>query len=175
MLTKEDCFYFGKIIRPHGVEGAVTAVLDVDDPEYYSEQKTALVTLNNALVPFAIEQINIQNNTAVIFFESVADVEGAALLAGCQVYFPLTELPVLKGNSFYFHEVVGFTVIDSEFGEVGTIAQIYDMPQQAVAQVFYGDKEVLIPLIQAFVKSVDREKKQLLMTLPDGLISLYIS
>lgn len=175
MISKEDCFYFGKIIKPHGVEGAVTVVLDVDDPEYYSEQKTALVMLNNALVPFEIEQINIQNNTAVIFFENVVDIEGASLLGGCEIYLPLTDLPVLTGNAFYFREVVGFTIIDSAFGVVGTIAQIYDMPQQAVAQVFYGEKEVLIPLIQVFVNSVNREKKELHMTLPDGLISLYIS
>lgn len=125
-------------------------------------------------MPFAIEQISIQNNSAILFFESVADAEGAALLAGHEMY-PLTELPVLTGNGFYFHEVIGFTIIDSVFGEVGSIAQIYEMPQQAIAQVFYGEKEVLIPLIQVFVNAVDREKKQLHMTLPNGLISLYIS
>ena len=175
MISKDQCFHFGKIVRAHGVEGAVISALDVDPDEYYSTIKTVLIDLNNALVPFAIEQITIQNNTAILFFESVADAEGAALLAGHEMYLPLTELPVLAGNGFYFHEVTGFTIIDSAFGEVGSIAQVYDMPQQAMAQVFYGDKEVLIPLIQVFVDAIDREKKQLLMTLPDGLISLYIS
>lgn len=175
MISKDQCFYFGKIIRAHGVEGAVISVLDVDPDEHYSTIKSVLVDLNNALVPFSIEQISIQNNSAILFFESVADAEGAALLAGHEMYLPLTELPVLTGNGFYFHEVIGFTIIDSEFGEVGSIVQIYEMPQQAIAQVFHGEKEVLIPLIQVFVNAVDRVNKQLHMTLPDGLISLYIS
>jgi 16S rRNA processing protein RimM len=38
-----------------------------------------------------------------------------------------------------------------------------------------GSKEVLIPLIEGIVKEVDRKKKTMTITAPEGLIELYLS
>lgn len=174
MISIDNCFYFGEVVRKHGVNGAVQVALDVDNPDYYLNLDTALLYLNDALVPFSIAEIVIQRGFALIQFENVNDEEAAELISGCEVYLPLEKLPPLNGNEFYYHEVIGFTVTDKTFGEVGTIAQIFDMPQQAVAQVFHSDKEVLIPLKKDFVERIDRQGKTLFMILPDGLIEIYL-
>ena len=175
VMNKDDCFNFGVVMRAHGMDGTVMVAMDVDQPDYYKSLKEAFVFLNDTLVPFTISKINIQRDAALIKFENVGAAEDADLLIGSEVFLPLTQLPRLSDNEFYFHEIVGFTVVDSIFGEVGIIAKIFDMPQQAIAQVFYGDKEVLVPLKLELVTSVDRENKKLNMTLPEGLVELYIS
>lgn len=174
MISIENCFYFGEVVRKHGVEGAVIVALDVDHPQHYLNLDSALLYLNDALVPFFIAQLSLQNGAALIQFENVGDTEAAELLLGCEVYLPLEKLPALNDNEFYYHEVIGFMVTDKSFGEVGTIEQIFDMPQQAVAQVFHGEKEVLIPLKKDLVERIDREGKNLFMILPDGLVEIYL-
>jgi len=90
------------------------------------------------------------------------------------IYLPAQILPELKGTNFYDHEVVGFKVIDANFGEVGILEQVVDLPVNPLLQVMRGEKEVLIPFIDGLVTKVDRENKELHVTAPEGLIEIYI-
>ena len=90
------------------------------------------------------------------------------------MYLPLSSLPELSGNKFYFHEVIGFTVMDLNFGEIGIVKQILEYPNQAVLQVLYKEKEVLIPASNDVIKSVDRKNKEIQVEAPDGLIDIYL-
>jgi 16S rRNA processing protein RimM len=46
------------------------------------------------------------------------------------------------------------------------------MPQQEIAVVVYQNKEVLIPLNEKLIVSIDEDKKVILMDLPEGLLTL---
>jgi 16S rRNA processing protein RimM len=83
-------------------------------------------------------------------------------------------LPKLSGNKFYFHEVIGFTVVDANFGEVGTIVHINDKAAQPLFEIDREGKEIFIPMIDDFIKKVDRENKTIQVETPDGLIELYL-
>ena len=91
-----------------------------------------------------------------------------------KLYLPLSELPERKGNKFYFHEIIGFTVIDKEFGVIGTISKVLEYPNQAVMQIFHDNKEVLIPISDEIITEVKRKNKEIHVTAPDGLLNIYI-
>lgn len=95
-------------------------------------------------------------------------------MIGASLYLPLDLLPELKGDQFYFHEVVGFTAVDKEFGEIGTITYVNDSNTQAIFEIDRDGNQVLIPMVDDFIKKVDREAKQMHFELPEGLIDLYI-
>ena len=42
----------------------------------------------------------------------------------CEVYLPLSMLPKLTGNKFYYHEVIGFEIEDQRVGVFGKIVSI---------------------------------------------------
>ena len=110
----------------------------------------------------------------MVYFEDVADVDSAASLTNYNLYLPLSNLPVLEGNKFYFHEIIDFLLIDESFGEIGKIKEILEYPNQALFQTFYKEKEVLVPVNDLFIKNVDRKKKEILLNLPEGLLDVYI-
>jgi 16S rRNA processing protein RimM len=83
-------------------------------------------------------------------------------------------LPPLKGTKFYFHEVIGFTVLDKNHGNIGIITSILDLPQQSLMQIQHGSKEILIPLVDKVLLKVNRSKKELHIQAPEGLIEIYI-
>jgi 16S rRNA processing protein RimM len=173
-MKKEDCFYLGIITKPFGYKGELVCYFDVDDPTYYENLDSVLIELESGLVPYLIESLRLNNNNAYIKLEDVKPDE-ALLLIKKELYLPLQRLPKLKGNKFYFHEVIGFEVIDKIKGSIGKIDKIMDHPAQPILQVLNNNaKEILIPVADDIIKNVDRKNKQISIQAPDGLIDLYL-
>lgn len=173
-MEKSDCFYLGHITRLHGLDGNMILFLDTDEPEKYQGMDSFLVDQDGLLVPQFINKIQVRKNDAIIELEDVGPEE-AEEMVGLEVYLPLSVLPPLSGNKFYYHEVPGFKVIDEHSGEVGIITRVLDMPQQAVLQVDKEGKEVLIPVADDIILSLDRENKIMHVSLPEGLLDVYFS
>lgn len=169
----KDCYYLGRITKPWGVKGQLVLFLDVDNPDEYTELDSAFVEIKGQLVPhfFHLDQMN--GNKAVATFEDIT-TEQANALVGHEMYLPLSLLPKLEGNQFYFHEVVGFKVVDSEYGDIGILEQVIEYPAQPLFQIMKNGTEVLIPVIDQVIDRVDRKLKTIFITAPKGLIELYL-
>ncbi|MDN5201824.1 ribosome maturation factor RimM [Fulvivirgaceae bacterium BMA10] len=174
-MNVDACYQLGYIIKPHGLKGEVGILLDVDYPDVYRELESVFVEMNNNLVPFFIEWISVKNNKkAVVKFEEIDSFEQAEALQSFNLYLPLENLPPLKGNQFYYHEVVGFQIVDLNIGHLGKISTIYTHPGQDLISMEYQGKEVLIPINDDVVKHLDRDKQQLTVALPQGLLDVYL-
>ncbi len=174
-MTKNECFNLGYIAKRVGNFGELAFVLDVDNPGSYQKLESVFVELNNTLVPFFIKKIQLRGNTAVVSIEGIDTIEKAEEIIKSSLYLPLSFLPPLKGKKFYFHEIVGFKVIDKTYGEIGIIEKILDFPQQAIFQIKMGVHEILIPAKEEFIISINRISKQLELNAPEGLIDIYIN
>ncbi len=174
-MTKEECFYLGKIVRKYSFKGEVLAKLDTDEPETYTEMESVFVDYNPNLIPFFIEQSQLHKSTLLrIKFEDVNNEEDAEELIGADLYLPLTLLPELKGTRFYFHEIIGFTATDKRHGVIGIIKGVNDTTAQALFEIDHDGKEILIPMNDDFIKKVDRAKKEIHLDVPEGLIDIYV-
>ena len=174
-MNKDDFFYLGKILKTHGNKGQVIVLLDVDDPEEYLALGSVYLDLHGERIPFFIGNIELKHNRkAVIKFQDFDSIEDAESLQGLEMYLPITTLPELKGNRFYFHEIIGYTVIDNLHGDIGIIEDILELPHQSLFQVRHGEKEILIPVVDDIIKKVDRRQKQLFIEAPAGLIEIYL-
>jgi 16S rRNA processing protein RimM len=174
-MNKEECFYLGHTVKLHGYKGEINIKLDVDSPHDYQEMESVFIELNGQLVPFFITSIKVKDKGfAAVKFEGIDTIEQAEKLLSLQLYLPLAVLPKLSGNKFYYHEVTDFSVIDKNFGEVGTVKQVLDFPNQAVLQVYKGEKEILIPVTDEIILDVDRKTKTVHTKAPEGLIELYL-
>ena len=102
-MRKEDCFYLGKIAKKFSFKGEVLLYLDTDEPELYEDLESVLVEINKNLIPFFIENGSLHKNDFLrVKFEEVDSEEEADSIMGCEIYLPLTMLPKLEGNKFYF-------------------------------------------------------------------------
>ena len=172
-MTQNECYQLGKITKPFGYKGQMVFFLDVDTPEDYENLDSVFVEVKGALVPYFIKDLNLNGNKAIVTFEDLTPAEAQAL-TGCKLFLPLDLLPKLDGNRFYYHEVIGWRVIDAEKGDIGTIASVIDYPAQALFQIMKNGKEILIPIIDEVIKRVDREEKTIHIEAPNGLIDLYL-
>lgn len=174
-MKKEDCFYLGKIVKKYSFKGEVLLKLDTDQPELYEQLDALFLDLNNSLIPYFIEKAQLHKSDVLrIKFEDVSTEGAAEELLKKEVYLPIDLLPKLEGNRFYYHEVIGFEVIDENFGSVGLISNINDTTAQALFEIDREGTELLIPLNDDIIRSVDRNKKTVTVHTPPGLIDLYL-
>jgi 16S rRNA processing protein RimM len=174
-MAESDFFYLGKIQKTYGNKGHLLVILDVDNPGEYLELESVYLDLQGERVPFFIDELELKHNKkATLRFQDVNSIEDAEIYAGLEMYLPTSQLPLLEGNHFYFHEITGYRVIDRVFGEIGFIEDILELPHQSLFQVRWGEKEILIPVIDAVIKQVDRQNRVLEIEAPEGLIEIYL-
>ena len=176
-MTVEDCYQLGYVIKPHGLRGEVQIYLDVDDPQAYTELESVFVQKGQGLVPFFIASMAVRGEKAIVAFEGTETLEQAQELKGLSLFLPLSTLPPLAGDRFYYHEIIDFLLIDESLGEVGVIKDVFDGGNQMLLSVIHSSskKEILIPLQDELIRSVDREEKAIRMKLPEGLIDIYLN
>jgi 16S rRNA processing protein RimM len=92
---------------------------------------------------------------------------------GLKVFLPVSALPTLQDDQYFYHEVVGYQVIDANLGTLGTVKEIYSTGAQDVVVMIYQNHEVLIPLIDAIIPKVDKKNQVVHSILPDGLLEVY--
>lgn len=171
-MQLEDCYFLGTITKAHGYKGELNVHLDTDEPNAYKNLESIFIEKNGLLVPFFLKKAQIhKGNHLRIMIEDFDDPES---LIGRSIYLPLSTLPELDENQFYYHEVKNYSMLTEEGVVVGEIVNVRDTTAQDLFEVNSPDgKEILIPVIDEFIVSVDHNKKTITVSLPDGLLDIF--
>jgi len=171
----EDSFYIGYITKTKGLKGEVQLFFEFQDYEGL-ELDSLFIELNGRLVPFFVAGYKLQaNSTGYFYFEDIDTIEKAEKLLKKKVYLPLTKMPERGEDEFFYTDLKGFIVHDEHYGELGEIIEVHEYPQQFIAVVPYKFREVMFPLNEDIIKSIDEENGILEVNLPEGLVDLYIN
>ena len=172
-MTKEDCFYVGAIVGKYSFKGELLVKTDSDDPENYTTLESIFVELSTGLVPFFIHKCQLHKSSLLrIDFEEVNNEEEADALIKKNLFLPLSFLPPLEGNKFYYHEIIGFKIIEIDH-EVGIVSKVIEQGLQALFEVESADgRKHLIPIHDDLLTKLNRKNKTILVQLPDGLLDL---
>jgi len=175
-MTTDDCYQLGYVVKAHGTKGAVVIFLDVDNPSEYFEMESVFIQKGNELVPFFVEGFESTNqpDKLITYFEEVENIEEANSLKGSKLFLPLEELPELDSQQFYYHDVVGYKIIDEKLGEIGKVKIIYEMPSHDMLAFDIEGKEVMIPLQEPLYQKIDKETKQFHVQLPEGYLDVFV-
>lgn len=173
-MKKEDCYLLGKITRRRGLKGNVVLKLDTDQPEMYQKLSSIFVEINGLLVPFFVEKAQWSKHDALTISFKNATEQLIEQSLGRNVFLPLSTLPPLKGNKFYYHEVIGFEIREEDGKTCGNISSINDQTAQHYFMLMLADKEVIIPIIKDWIVEVNRDEKYIKMQLPEGLMDVFL-
>lgn len=171
MMKFDEYFNLGVISKVFSFKGEIVARFDVEVPNLFENLKTLFIEEKGNLVPYFIDKLEPQLNHFVrIKFRGIDTQEQAKKLLKCNLYLPDNLLPKLNEDEFYFHEIVGFTAFDEEDEEVGEIVEVYDLPNNPVAEILINGKEVLVPL--NLMLELDKKNQKIYIEIPDGLVDL---
>lgn len=172
-ILKKDCFLLGYISKPHGHKGELQLVLQIDLPDDFLAPAVAFIEINEKLVPFFISKFEfIIQGKVIIGFDDISSLAQAERFTSRHIYLQNECLPESEGDGqFYDFEIIGYTVVDEMLGNIGTIESIEQNAHQPLLIVKNKNgQEILIPLVQEFIKRFSKKSKRIEMVLPEGLV-----
>ena len=159
----------GKVLKTHGFKGHLKIYVD----EFYMNDFLDInsVIINN--LPYFISSKDINSNSqAIILLEDIDSKEKAQKLQGKELLAKEDDLTeILDGNEF--DDIVTYEILDKNYGKIGKINEIVEMPFQIMAKVTYKEKPILIPLNDDFITLINDKKKTVEMQLPDGFLEIF--
>ena len=169
MIRQEDVYKIGRLGKAHGVKGEVSFLFD-DDVFDQVDADYLVLELDGILVPFFMKEYRFRNDTTcLVKFCDVDTQQRAAELTGCDVYFPRA-LAAEADASLSLASLVGYAIVQAGSGKlVGTIAAIDDQTQNIL---FETDDGTLIPANDDLIEDINTDKRQITMTIPQGLLDL---
>ncbi|MCY4781060.1 ribosome maturation factor RimM [Sphingobacterium sp. UT-1RO-CII-1] len=172
-MTFEESFYIGYITKTRGLKGELQLFFEFED--YLDLDFDVLfIEIDKKLVPFFVGSIKVQkNSTAYLNLDDVDHIDKAQPLLRKKVYLSNDKLPERDPEDFRYTDLIGFLVIDELEGELGDIIHVQELPQQFIATVNYGEKDLLFPLSEDFIVGIDRDEEIIVVNLPEGLVDIY--
>lgn len=171
-MTTDACYKIGFIMKPHGLKGQVTISLDPEAPDDFHGIDTVFVQVREKLLPFFVEAISLKGAKAFLKLEEVNTPEDAQAISKSAIFLPKSARPKSGRGEFYDDEVIGFEVLDSALGSLGTIHEVVHAGPNKLLSVIYHEREVLIPLNSPFIDSVNKSRKRITVSLPDGYLDI---
>jgi len=165
ILNREDCFLFGHIRKSQGIHGAVKIVRENDLPIELDDLKFFHLDLSDGLIPFQLEAID--------ELSGISLMEDTKEFQNIPVYLPLSMLPadaVPNAEEAW----LGFEVKDKSLGLVGKVIGFIHFNEQSLLKLasIREGKEILIPMVEEIILSVNMQKKLITVELPEGLADL---
>jgi 16S rRNA processing protein RimM len=169
----ENYFEIGYITKTRGLKGEVQVNFTFDQPEKL-KIKSVFIEISKKLVPYFVANYKIPMPMIGYFnFEDIDHIDKASQLTKKKIFLPNRLKPKRNKDEFFFTDLVGYNANDLQKGVLGEILEVREYPQQFLATILYQEKEVLIPLNEAFIVEINKADKQLILDLPDGLLELY--
>jgi 16S rRNA processing protein RimM len=102
--------------------------------------------------------------------EGVTDRNGAEALRGLLVLVDPLELEPLGEDEFYWHELVGCSVVTEEGEEIGEVRELWNTGGHDVLVVAGHAGQVLVPTVREIMKTVDLAQARIVIHPIPGLL-----
>ncbi len=170
-MKKEECFFLGTISRKHGYKGELNIKLDISSSSFLEDVDYLFIDIDNQLVPYFLTSLRFKKSMlALVKFEDISSEEEAKSMIGKEIYLPLTFSPEQEDLDSQY---VNFLAIDYTHGPLGKIIDVQKNSAQSLFVINYQQKEILIPIVDNYIQSVDVQKKEIVLRTPDGLLTLF--
>lgn len=146
----------GRLQSPHGVRGWLHFRSFTEDPGLALSLKPwFLENPTGALTPVEVEAHRSQGENFLVKLRGVDDRNAAALRTGKPVRVPLSVLPPPPPDEFYWHDLEGMAVVNTQGDDLGQVDSVFDNGAHAVLVVRADSRERLIPFVPAYIQEVD--------------------
>ena len=161
----------GRISKSIGLKGELSVVMLTDTPERFGKLKSVWLGMDEArAVKHAVLSVRMTHSAVVVRLKDIESRTAADERRGQFLFVPPKEAIVPKKGSYFIHEIVGMNVVTESGEEVGTVQEVMQLPAHDVWVVAAGEKEILIPATKEVIRSVDVERRAVVIRPLEGLL-----
>lgn len=171
--AKPEFLQVARVLKSNGTEGGVLVGFRGIDPEDLNLKEPVFITFDGLPVPFFIESFERRGTSrAFVRLTGVKNLEDADELSGRDVAVrpeTLNEYSC-EEDGLDLDGLVGWSVLDASEKHIGTITGYEDIPGNTCLYVETSDgQEVMVPLHEDLILSVDEMSETLSLVIPEGL------
>jgi 16S rRNA processing protein RimM len=172
MIQTGELIRAGQIFKPHGLKGELSfglsnSTLDADSNFFI------FLMVDGIPVPFYVTSVRMKSDeTGLMMLDGVETEEQARELAGLDLYLHPNQVVDSSDDEMAVEMLVGYTLTEEQAGVVGVISSIDTTTENTLFVIEAGDDEILIPVVEEYIISIDQDQKIIEMSLPEGLLSL---
>lgn len=172
-----DIVAIGRVGSAAGLKGEFRVNLYAADSENLKEGKVLLfrhVGGDSAELSAECERVRYQKDKPVLKVAGIDDRNAAEELRGLEVAIEADDLDELPEGEHYVRDLIGCKVVDIAGGgsaEIGVLKDVIQNTAQSVLEVETAEgRTVLIPAVDAFMRSIDEEAGLIEVELIPGFI-----
>lgn len=172
MIKEEEVYKIGLFNKPHGIHGELSFsftddIFDRVDCDYL------VCLLDGIFVPFFIEEYRFRSDsTALVKLDGVDSAERARMFTNVEVYYPIAYFEGSGSEQLDLDFFLGYTLKDVHAGELGNIVEVDYSTMNTLFVVKRGKEDILIPAREELMLQINEMDREIIMDLPEGLLSL---
>ncbi len=156
---EEPMLCIGKVGAPWGVKGFVRVSSFTEDPESILEYQPLWLNRKGMWSECDIEEYKVTPKAIYVRFAGIDDRSEAEKLTHLDIYMPKSCLPECGPSQYYWTDLEGLKVYDTQDELLGVCEYLYATPAYDNMVVAKEKKKVHIPFVMdKFVKGVDVEQ-----------------
>ncbi|MDZ7314778.1 MAG: ribosome maturation factor RimM [candidate division KSB1 bacterium] len=163
----------GRIIKPHGVRGALKIEPLTDDPKRFTLLKRVFIGNDAAFYQeYQIARVQYSGGSVLLTLKELTTFEQADRLRNQYVQIPESESLPLPDGVHYYHEYVDLSVFTADGSYIGRVKELLDLPAQDLFVIENEQgREILIPDVPQFIRQIDFLQRKMIVEVIDGLLS----
>ena len=179
-MTTPEFIIVGRVRKAHGIRGEVVVevITDAPDAVFASGRRVFAGTATGDISPsrqeLHVRSVRSFNEGILVGFDEVPERNAAELWRGRYLLLPADEVAPPADDEVYLHELIGMRVELSGGQPVGTIEELYELPQGLALDVRLAEprdgETVLLLYDDQTIASVDKDARVIIVTPPDGLL-----
>ncbi len=159
----------GRVRRPHGLHGEITAEILTDFPERIADGVEIGLGHDAPEFKKVVYHVRLHKGDWLLSFVDLRTLEEVEGWRGLYVFLPPQERTQLPPTYYYEHELVGCTCAHVDGTELGTVSGLQDGPGASLLVVATAAGEVLVPFKSPTVVRVDLGAGTVVLDPPRGL------
>ena len=159
MNSKKDSKFipFGKTVRPHGIKGELKLFIYNKDSQILKQKINIWIDKEGCLTLFKLLSIR-GNEFKIVKLDKINSRNDARSLSNKEFFISREDFPDIESDNFYINDIINFKVLDGG-NELGFIYDIFSLPGGNVMGINCDGKEILVPMVEKYIKFFDFENR----------------
>lgn len=157
----------GRIRASHGVRGGMRVQILCDDPYRFLMLKQVYV--GQERTPFRVLEARLFDKQALLRLDGISSPEKVAPWREAFVFVSAADALPLQHGEYYYHQILGLSVITDQGEELGEITDIIPTGSNDVYVVNNDQQELLLPALKDVILAIDLSRQIMTVRIPEGL------
>ena len=146
----------GHVVAPFGVQGWIKVHPYTETVDALGDYGTWWLGKQGAHTAYEVLEAKPHVKEILAKLPGIDDRDAAFALRGMEVAVPRDALPKAKRDEYYWNDLIGLTVVNTEGVAFGSVKTVLSTGANDVL-VVNGDRERLIPFLKQVIHTVDLE------------------